>query len=303
MAEVGSPSNTNEFIEQQLDERIEKLGCEFGGQALSLTGPIFSRVDDLIRDVVEKIASNGDCRSKLLVLLTTQGGYIETVERIVQTLRRHYEIVEFIIPDCAYSAGTVLALSGDAIHMDYYSRLGPIDPQIESRKEGRMLPALGILERYNDLIERSKDTANPISMAEIQLLLSFDQAELYNIKEARELSITLLEQWLVKYKFKNWTVTETRKIHVTEEMKSTRARDIATQLSKPDRWHSHGRGISKDQFIRDLNLKITDFGDSERKKTLIHEYHRLLVDYMGRMGSWGVIHVRGSYRVFGPGGF
>jgi len=54
---------------------------------------------------------------------------METIERIVAVMRNHYESVSFIIPNFAFSAGTVLALSGDEIYMDYYSVLGHIDPQ------------------------------------------------------------------------------------------------------------------------------------------------------------------------------
>ena len=52
-----------------------------------------------------------------------------SVERTVGIIRQHYFQVDFIIPDKAMSAGTVCALSGDNIYMDYYSQLGPIDPQ------------------------------------------------------------------------------------------------------------------------------------------------------------------------------
>jgi len=55
-------------------------------------------------------------------------------------------VVDFLIPSHAMSAGTILAMSGDAIHMDYYSVLGPIDPQVENQ-EGRLIPALGYLIR------------------------------------------------------------------------------------------------------------------------------------------------------------
>jgi ClpP class serine protease len=67
-------------------------------------------------------------RKKLAVLLTTGGGVVEVLPRIVDTFRRHYDVVDFIVPNYAFSAGTVLVMSGDAIHMDSYSRLGPIDP-------------------------------------------------------------------------------------------------------------------------------------------------------------------------------
>jgi len=51
-------------------------------------------------------------------VLTTGGGSIEVVQRIVDVFRQHYTLVDFIVPNYAYSAGTVLAMSGDAIYMD-----------------------------------------------------------------------------------------------------------------------------------------------------------------------------------------
>ena len=38
--------------------------------------------------------------------------------------------------------------------MDYYSVLGPIDPQV-NRGEG-LVPALGYLKKYDELIEKSE---------------------------------------------------------------------------------------------------------------------------------------------------
>ena len=48
---------------------------------------------------------------------------------------------------------------------------------------------------------------------------NFDQAELYQFEHERKLTVALLEQWLVKYKFKNWRVTETSKTPVTRKMR------------------------------------------------------------------------------------
>ena len=98
------------------------------------------------------------------------------------------------------SAGTVLVMSGDAIHMDYYSVLGPIDPQVEDR-EGKPVPALGYSIRYDDLL--AKAGAGRSSTAEMEILINFDQMRLYAFEQARDLSKSLLEEWLVKYKFKD----------------------------------------------------------------------------------------------------
>jgi len=292
-----APGNANEFVEEQLHRQIAELEDKFKAHVITFCGAILFGVDDLLRLAIEKKCQQEPRRQKIVVILTTNGGYIEVVQRIVATLRRHYRLVDFVIPNHAYSAGTVLALSGDAIHMDYYSRLGPIDPQVNTQS-GSRVPALGYLERYNDLILKSKEPGG-LTNAEIQLLIDgFDQAELYQYEHARELSIALLKEWLVRYKFKNWKVTRTRRIRVTKALKVARAEQIAKKLNDTKRWHVHGHGISKDVLERDLNLIIDDFGKDERTSEQVKNYHSLLSDYMIKRRMQGVIHFKGEYRPF-----
>lgn len=290
-----SPRGANEFIEKQLDDRLEKIENEFHADALCFNGPLLLGVDDILRNFVEKKHGQEPRRTNLVVLLTTEGGYIEPVQRAVDLLRRHYSSIDFVIPNYAYSAGTIFALSGDAIHMDYYSRLGPIDPQTENPNK-RMVPALGYLEKYDELMEKA--AAGTINLVEIQILLKFDQAELHKYEQERELSITLLKDWLVKYKFKNWEKTETRGLDVTDAMRTERAEFIATELNKTKKWHTHGYGISKDVLTNDLKLLIDDFGANPIRSGIIRDYHDLMADYMLRRAAIGVIHVSGDYAQF-----
>ena len=288
--------NSNELVVHWLDAHLENIEASYGAHAVTLYGPLFDGVDDFIRDAVEERSKREPAMKKLVVLLTTNGGLVEVVNRIVTTFRRHYDVVEFIIPNYAYSAGTVLAMSGDDIHMDYYSLLGPIDPQVQSQN-GTFVPALGYLNRYDQLVEKAKQKT--ITAAEIQLLIyGFDQAELQKHSEARELSISLLEDWLVKYKFKNWTVTESRNLPVTEQMKTDRAKEIGMTLSDPGRWHSHGRGIPMEVLTKEINLKITDFGTDSKKSDSIRSYYSLITDYLSKNGSRGIVHIKESCTPF-----
>jgi hypothetical protein len=290
------PATANEFIERQLDERLRTVEDEFQAHALSMNCPLLIGVDDLLRKAIEKRHGQPPIRNKLVTILTTAGGYIEVVQRMVDILRRFYQLVDFIVPNYAYSAGTVFVMSGDDIYMDYYSRLGPIDPQTETAK-GRPVSALGQLEKYNALIEKAQN--GTITTAEVQLLIDgFDQGELYHYEQARDLSISLVEEWLVKYKFKNWKVTETRKLPVDEQMKKQRANEVATELNNMKKWHSHGYGISMEVLRRDLKLLINDYGQNEGCSRKIRDYHDLLADYMIRRASDGVIHAVGDYRAF-----
>ena len=293
---AATPNSANEFIEQQLDERMRQLEAAFDAHAVAFTGPLVGGVDSVIRSVVEELQQRDAAKERLVCVLTTEGGYLEVVRRIVEVFRRHYQHVDFVIPDYAFSAGTVLAMSGDAIYMDYYSRLGPIDPQIEGR-DGQMLPALGYLDRYDALVAKAQDGS--ITMAEVQLLISgFDQAELYKYDQARELSITLLKEWLVKYKFKNWAKTRTKGTTVTTRKKKLRAAAIAKKLNDTGRWHSHGHGISREVLERDLDLIIDDFGADPTLDGAIRCYYSLLDDYMSKLGHVGAAHAVGSYTPF-----
>ena len=228
-----------------------------------------------------EIESRCGKRSRLCVFLTTGGGYIEVVQRIVELMRHHYREVEFVVPNFAYSAGTVLVMSGDRIWMDYYSRLGPIDPQVEI--EGMLVPATGYLIQYERLREKAQE--GHLTDAEVDLMISgFNQAELYAYEQARELSVSLLKSWLARYKFKSWTKTETSGRDVTEEMRELRAEEIARKLNDTDTWHSHAHGISMEVLRRDLNLKIDDYGTDDSLNGKVRAYWPLFEDYRQMLG-------------------
>ena len=290
------PGTMNRLVEATLDDKLAAIEAHFKADGMAVSGPLYYGIDDLIRDALEHRARHGHS-DRLVCLLTTGGGYIEVVQRIVDTMRHHYPLVDFIVPDHAYSAGTVLVMSGDAIWMDYYSRLGPIDPQVENR-EGRMVPALGYLERYNELLDRA--ATQEITLPEVQLVISgFDQAELHHYEQARQLSITLLKDWLVRYKFKNWTRTRDRNLPVTDEMRAHRAVEIATELNRTTRWHVHGHGISKRVLEEELNLQIDDFETPPGLRSHVRSYHDLIDDYQRRTGQECSVHTRGWYNAVG----
>lgn len=283
----------NQFIEGKINDFERELEDVAKADVLAFFGPLVLHVDDYIRRVIEERKSDSS-RSKLLVVLETEGGYVEIVQRIAETFRRHYRKVEFIIPNHAMSAGTVLVMSGDAIHMDYYAVLGPIDPQLWVKN--RLVPALGYLTQYQRLLEKANDPQRGLSTAEMTLLVEgFDQADLYRFDQARNLSITLLKEWLVKYKFRNWKKTRTRGVKVTNKIRIERAEKIATMLSDPDRWHTHGRGISMDVLRKDVNLIIDDFDENPKLAKAVKEYYGLLVDYMTKLGHSAVLHMAGVY--------
>jgi hypothetical protein len=281
------------LIEKELDGLLKEVELRLDADCLSFVGPIHTNADDFVRMTIEARSAR---RASLAVLLETDGGYIEVVERIVRVLRKHYDRVVFIVPSRAMSAGTVFVMSGDAIYMDYYSILGPIDPQVPRSDGNGMVPALGYLAEYNRLIKKSQ--AGELTTAEMAFLIQkFDPAELHDYKQAKELSISLLKEWLVKYKFKDWNETGPpgKRRKVDDQVRESRAEEIAKLLNKTTRWHSHGRGIPMALLVSELRLKIEDMEKTPELHNAVKKYHALLSNYMGKTGGAFVLHMTDDF--------
>lgn len=277
------------YIQNHLTSLITEVENELKSDVLLYYGPI----DDALVIHLDKFINELQDEkkyAKLTVILTTSGGSATAAERYVNIFREFYSEVDFLIPDYAYSAGTILCLSGDNIYMDYLSVLGPIDPQVRN-KEGHWVPALGYLDKINDLLNKAK--AGTISNAEFVILKDFDLAELRAYEQAKELTIDLLERWLVKYKFKNWTKTETKKKTVTLSMKKKRAQEIAQKLSDNNTWKSHGRPINIGRLREELNLQIEDYSLLTIKEN-VKKMYAILFDYMGKKGDRIWLQTRGG---------
>ena len=286
---AGSDAST--AVESKLNELLGDIEKHLDADVLTYFGLIQVGTDDIIRDAIAPLKKR---KKKLVFVLETDGGFAETARRIADTVRNHYRTVIFLIPNHAMSAGTILAMSGDEIWMDDYSVLGPIDPQVRGQDRGRLIPAIGYLIRYEDLLKKANlGKAGP---AELQILFNFDQGELYAFGQARDLSISLLEEWLVSYKFRNWKRTKTRGIPVTRKMKRDRAVEIGEKLNNVRRWNSHGIGINMRTIRRELKLEIVDFGRDKPLRPLIADYHRLATDYTrNKLNMDGLIHTRGGF--------
>ena len=273
-------------VKSQLSLYLHRIEEIVESDAVAFVSPILSGLDRRLLDAIEAIEHKSD---SIAVILDTPGGIVEVVERMVTTLRSNYENVTVIVPDQAMSAGTIFALSADRIMMDYFSRLGPIDPQIV--KEGKLIPALSYLTQFARLMAKGSS----LTTAEYALLNKLDLGELYQFEQARELSVELLVKWLSKYKFKGWTKTETRGLKVTNKIKEDRAREIADLLNDAERWHSHERGIDIETLQKEVGLKIDDLADVPELRDKTRLYCDLLKDYMGREENYSVVHSRGYF--------
>jgi len=175
---------------------------------------------DLIADIQEDV---------LDVMIESPGGIVEAAERIVHLLRRKFKHVRFIVPGSAYSAATMLCLSGDEILMDDRSSLGPIEPQING------IPARSIINGFKavrEVLQKEGPSALP---AYLPLIQKYDLHIFEICKDAEERGKMLVADWLKQYML------------ASDPDKEAKSEAIVSFLSDYDVHKSHSRPI----FITD----------------------------------------------------
>ncbi|MER8564264.1 ATP-dependent Clp protease proteolytic subunit [Mesorhizobium sp. M0924] len=282
-----NPYDLDHTIVHHIDEKAKLLEDAVQSDVIAYFGQISPQYFRPFRNFIEEVASKSSRNEKTLsIVLRTPGGSAETAERMVNVMRHHYQTVNFIVPDIAMSAGTILCMAGDAMHMDYSSALGPIDPQVMAPDGSGYVAALGYLDKVQEITAKQA-----LSPADVVFLRSLDLAKLALYEQARDLSIDLLKKWLVDFKFKEWTHHRTTNVgtEVTASEKLQRAEEIATALSDHRRWHSHGRALSVDK-LKALRLEIDDYSANETLRSAIRGYNDLLTAYTDRMGLPFIMH-------------
>lgn len=279
-------------VKETLKQRVIEIEQDFDADVIFYYGPIYPSVQRSFRDFIEQLKAEADTRSRLVVFINSPGGSAETVEKLVEIIRHHYQEVFFVVPDEAMSAGTIFCMAGDKIFMDYTSSLGPIDPQIHNGKN--WVPALGYLDQVERMIEKSANGL--LTDAELVILQNQDLAMLSRFEQAKNLTVTLLKKWLVDYKFKDWLTHGTTPAKlgqvVTLLEKQERAEEIAKLLSDNKLWHSHGRMIGISTLRAILKLKIEDYSNDKPRRDKIIAYNDLLTDYITRHDFKHFLHSR-----------
>ena len=209
---------------------------------------------DGFTDLVDSVAN----RSEVDVLLHSPGGSPEATERIVELLRTRFEKVCFLIPHSAYSAATMLALSGDEIVLHRSASLGPIDPQING------IPARA-LKRGFEKAKRALQEEGPEALPAYVPLIEKYSLELLEICEDYEqLSRELVTDWLSRYMFKG------------DETKQELVEKAVSFFSNYDNHRTHSRALTYNK-IQDLGISIS-LAD-EMLESLLWEAHILLNDF------------------------
>lgn len=267
-------------IRETATERLKAIeGC-LKTDAIFFFGLIEPAIKNPFWDMIEKLKSNPveENRKTISVILQTPGSSAEIVEKLVEILRHHYDSVNFVIPDYAISAGTLFALSGDKLYMDYSSSIGPIDPQVYN---GTWVSALGYLGQVGKMIRKSAEGKLP--EVDVLMIKGQDLALLNKYEQARDLTKTLLNEWLTQYKFRDWTKHRSnpgkKGQPVKDAEKKERSEEIAEILSNNKIWHSYERQISPKTLQTMLRLDIEDLAQRDLQAK-VRRYTEFVTPYL-----------------------
>lgn len=215
--------------------------------------PISIDLEDVdgFTDLVDSIASE----SAVDVLIHSPGGSPEATERIVSLLRAGFEKISFLVPHSAYSAATMLALSGDEIILHPGASLGPIDPQVNG------IPARALRRGFEKAKKALKEEGPEALPAYVPLIEKYSLEILEICEDYEQLSQELVREWLTTYMFKG----DTSKQELIQE--------AVKFFSDYDTHRTHSRSLTFNK-VKHLGLNIVT-ADSDLKN-LLREAHILL---------------------------
>ena len=188
---------------------------------------------DGFTDLIQPVKEN----KGIDILLHSPGGEPGATERIVKLLRKHFGEVHFLIPHSAYSAATMLALSGNSITLHPSAVLGPIDPQING------IPARAIVNGFKKIKETLVKEGPNILPVYLPLIDKCSLELLEICEDADKLSQKLVSDWLRNYMLKG------------DPNCDEKTKKAVKYFSNYDEHLTHSRPLTPDK-LDELGLKI-----------------------------------------------
>ena len=120
--------NRKKLIFEIEKERNSNVICYVGGDRHNVS----TRIAPDIIPVFFKHLNKFELGKKIDLFLYTKGGDVHTAHRLVQLVYEFTDNFSVIVPNKAYSSGTLICLGASEIVMTKMADLGPIDPNITS---------------------------------------------------------------------------------------------------------------------------------------------------------------------------
>ena len=201
------------------------------------------------------------------LILHTPGGDVAATESMVIYLESIFGAdIRAIVPQLAMSAGTLIALSTNAIIMGKHSSLGPIDPQIGG------VPAEGVLKEFETA--KQEILTNPNAAGYWQFILQkYHPTFLSSCQQAIDMSVQLVREWLEENMCK----------------KNPKVIDsIIRHFSNHEETKMHSRHIMID-VCKKLKMNIIPLEDDNDLQDLVLTAHHTFMHTFSRSGAVKII--------------
>lgn len=194
------------------------------------------------------------------LIIHSPGGDPDAAEGIVKYLHMIFGTdVRVIIPQCAFSAGTMISCSAKTILLDESACIGPIDPQYGGIPVSDMIEEMNCAKR-----DIKKDPAN---LTFWQMRLERYPAGFYfRLRDAMNLTKALVTEWLVKYMFADENPL----------VATAKASAIVKKLNANN--HSHGRHFNY-LDCKELGLNAELLGDLKSEVMDLHNIYMISMKY------------------------
>jgi hypothetical protein len=189
------------------------------------------------------------------VLIHSPGGTPDATERIVKLLRSRFEEVHFLVSHSAYSAATMMAMSGNTITLHQSAVLGPIDPQIGG------IPARQIKRAFSNLQKKIIEEGEKSIIVYIPLIEKYDLHLLEMCDDSEKLSIKLVKEWIKTFMFNG------------ERGHGSQATNAVKYMADFDKHLLHSMPLDIGR-LKGYGIKV-DYADDDLKP-LLREAHILL---------------------------
>lgn len=193
------------------------------------------------------------------LLLQSPGGDIDAAEKIIYMIRQKAKGFRLIVPECAKSAATLIALGSDQVVMGITSELGPIDAQLAGPGPGGarfQTSAQSFIDEFEE-IKKEVDRTGKLSPAYFPLLEGLNLGFIRMCRNLQNRSQKFAEKWLKAHMLKG---------------SPAKAKRAAKNLCNSKKWLSHGIAIDADQASR-LGVKVLKLRQDDNFWTQIWYLH------------------------------
>jgi ClpP class serine protease len=245
---------TRRLLFQRLENLLQKPVISL---YTSFTQPVM--LDDADADMLEGVVQKTDLSKGLVLMISSPGGDGLAAERMINICRSYSGTGEFIalVAGKAKSAATMVCFGGSRIIMGPTSELGPVDPQLTVRENGRLkrFSVYNVIQSYESLFDRATKTKGNLQPFLLQLQ-NYDEREIRELRSEVSLSVDIAVRSLA-----------------SGMMQGESEKQIAKKIRRfltPETTKTHGRPIYRNE-ARACGLNIDDI--SPRVLAVASELH------------------------------